>query len=611
MISGSYSFSKVNGDIPDVIKSSPGRPHLTFHPVTSANFSGGYWMNDRLPWTTDDFLFSDQVNDLLVVMSGCIYNRTELLPVSVSDKKEADIRVIADLFLSQGPDFVKLLNGDFAIFMLRPEAGQAFLFRDHIGIRPLAYSIMSGVLHFSTDIVGLCISISDDYNIDREYLSGYFKFTDYRKTPDKRVYKLPPGHYLEVSNGSYRINKYWFPERITEDRNLTHDRMLSDLDSLLRDATDIRCDRRFTAGAHVSGGLDSGYVAALARKKYADQTDFYGFSWSPAEVSAPGGISHDEREMVLDTCKHAGIKPVFSVMGTDNFPTIVSDYSRNFGFFSEASTLDQVVSTQTNLVFSGWGGDEFVSTGGCAIEADLFRKGQLKTFFRRNSPLRFRKFIRTIIICIINPLIGLPEKDTRRSLRNNARYLKKKHRKSDKKAMAGFYRNTSRRKLHLGMLDFYHLQNRCESWYTYGYCKGVEYRYPLLDRRIIEYMLRVPSKILCKTDHYRPILRLISEGILPEKVRWHRSKNDPVYWTYMNELFENASSVFASETQSWKSNPMLDFVNFELLVKDISDFNEQRLKVDSAVLFRSLVYLKAINDFTVSYRKGRESVIEI
>ena len=51
--------------------------------------------------------------------------------------------------------------------MLRPEAGQAFLFRDHIGIRPLAYSIMSGVLHFSTDIVGLCISISDDYNIDR------------------------------------------------------------------------------------------------------------------------------------------------------------------------------------------------------------------------------------------------------------------------------------------------------------------------------------------------------------------------------------------------------------------------------------------------------------
>ena len=46
-------------------------------------------MNDRLPWTTDDFLFSDQVNDLLVVMSGCIYNRTELLPVSGSDKKEA------------------------------------------------------------------------------------------------------------------------------------------------------------------------------------------------------------------------------------------------------------------------------------------------------------------------------------------------------------------------------------------------------------------------------------------------------------------------------------------------------------------------------------------
>ncbi len=33
-----------------------------------------------------------------------------------------------------------------------------------------------------------------------------------------------------------------------------------------------------------------------------------------------------------------------------------------------------------------------------------------------------------------------------------------------------------------------------------GFRKGVEYRYPLLDKRIIEYMLKVPSELLCKTD---------------------------------------------------------------------------------------------------------------
>ena len=45
--------------------------------------------------------------------------------------------------------------------------------------------------------------------------------------------------------------------------------MLSDLTALLTDAVKIRCDGRFRAGAHVTGGLDSGIVSTLARKEYA------------------------------------------------------------------------------------------------------------------------------------------------------------------------------------------------------------------------------------------------------------------------------------------------------------------------------------------------------
>jgi len=115
-------------------------------------------------------------------------------------------------------------------------------------------------------------------------------------------------------------------------------------------------------------------------------------------------------------------------------------------------------------------------------------------------------------------------------------------------------------------------------------------------------MLKVPSKLLCVTDHYRPVLRLISEGILPEEVRWNRSKNDPVYWKYMNGLYEEASEIFIKEVGAWRSNPCLDFVDFDLLEKDISALNTHFAETERSILFRSLVYLKAINDFTVSYR---------
>ena len=68
--------------------------------------------------------------------------------------------------------------------------------------------------------------------------------------------------------------------------------MLADLGELVKDAVRIRCDSRFIAGAHVSGGLDSGIVSAMAREQYRHQELFYGFSWSPA-----GFVSGDVKEM--------------------------------------------------------------------------------------------------------------------------------------------------------------------------------------------------------------------------------------------------------------------------------------------------------------------------
>ena len=602
MIFGSYSPDSVEMLVPDGINDLFPGSDLACTPVTAEGFSGLFLLNRRLPWTHEDFLWTDKDGDLVVLMSGSIYNRSEFLSLIRPGEKVSDPQLIARLFAREGPDFIKRLNGDFAIFLLQPGGKQAYLYRDHAGIRPLAYAIESAVLHFSTDTVGLCRSLSADGNIDSEYLLGYFKFINYTRTPDQKVRKLLPGHYLEIFPGGHRIKRYWEPEKIRLDKNLSHNQMLSDLNAILQDAISIRCDNRFNAGAHVSGGLDSGYVAALARKEFAHQPDFKGFSWSPAYYDIPEGDSHDERNLVTDTCTQAGLQPVFSSMRISEFSAIVSAYHENYGFFSEDFTLRQAVVLKTNLIFSGWGGDEFVSTGGCAIESDLLRALNLRTFFRRNPVFPLRRFIRTILVCVMNPALGFLGRDTRRSLRNDARYIKKNFRKSDKKALDSFYCNTSRRQLHLGMLRFYHLQNRCESWAVSGYRKGVEYRYPLLDRRIIEYMLKVPSKLLCTTNHNRPLLRLISEGILPEEVRWNRKKNDPVYRDYLNSLYEEASEIFIKEVEVWKSNPCLDFVNFDLLEKDILALDTTSAETERTVLFRSLVYLKAINEFTVSYR---------
>jgi asparagine synthase (glutamine-hydrolysing) len=377
--------------------------------------------------------------------------------------------------------------------------------------------------------------------------------------------------------------------------------MLSDLKSLVSDAVAMRCDNRFAAGAHTSGGLDSGIVSALARKGFLHQEDFYGFSWSPAEFTV-SGIKYDERDLVRLICRKANIIPVFSDMTASLFRRHVEGFYDNQGYFFEERTMEQAVRKNTNLIFSGWGGDEFISTGDRGIETDLLSGFKLKTYFRRNHLRPLKKFLKYFLQYTLFPALGMLQKKVSKSFENEARYIRPPLNKSDKRAISNFYFHISRRQMHLRYLEFYHLQERCESWAIFGYRNGVEYRYPLLDKRIIEYMLRVPSELLCKTDFFRPLLRVIGEGILPLEVLSNTSKKDPVYSAFWDELLRVSAGSLMEETDAWTANRDLGFVNFNLLKTDILKYKDGSKDVDVPVLYRALVYIKAIHEFTLAYR---------
>ena len=57
------------------------------------------------------------------------------------------------------------------------------------------------------------------------------------------------------------------------------------------------------------------------------------------------------------------------------------------------------------------------------------------------------------------------------------------------------------------------------------------------------------------------------------------------------------------ESELWKGNPDLHFIDFKLLNEDIGRFKEGSSGHESKELLRTLVYLKALNDFTVKYHE--------
>lgn len=573
-----------------------------YNPVSMSGFNGGYITNVRLPYLPEDFVYYDSASDVVVLMSGVLYNKQELAPIAGVSPDTPDPELISRLFILQGTRFAEKVNGDFAIAIALPGKEEAYLFRDHAGIRPVAYAFDEGRLFFSSDINGLSWFISKGTNIDSEYIAGFFRYIDNRLTPCTKVLKLLPGHYLHLHGRQIEINRYWDPSAIVEDNTLTHGRMLEDLSSLLGDAVKIRCDSRFNAGAHVSGGLDSGIVAALARDIYKQQEKFYGFSWSP-ERSLEHVVGDDERDLIERFCNNKRITPVFSDITVTGYLNSIAASEHNRLFCFETRTLKQASERGVNLLFSGWGGDDFISTGDRGIEIDLLRGLHLRTFFRRNPLRHLRSFMRDFLKYVIYPLAGIYDPAVSGFMSRETKYLRHPIKRSDRKIAGKFYFHSSRRNLHLNLLDFYHIQDRCELWSIGGFRSGVEYRYPLLDKRIIEYVLKIPSVLLCQTGQFRPLLRELGEGVLPDEIRMRTVGTDKTYWSYLTMLNRESAESLLEMVPAWKENRDLHFVDYDLLMMDIERFRGGVLGSSEDIFLRSLVNLGAAHAFTVNYRK--------
>ena len=579
------------------------------HTVSYEGFSGGVFLDPRLPFTVDDCVYIDESTGLLVLISGCIYNIHELNEKhSLTLNRLSISAFIAHAYLEQGPAFVKDLIGDFSIAIYHHSIETLYLFRDQVGIVPLSYTITENEIYFSTDIISLCRVFHATYLNIEPLLSG-LKLVDMTVTPNDRVLKVMPGHMVKYTCNDIAIESYWALEHIKTDWSLTQEQLFSELKVLLNNAVHIRSDQRFRAAAHVSGGLDSSLIGVLARREYPMQEEFFGFSWSPSNHKLKNTTELDERDLVIEVCDQADIKPAFLSIEVDDFISLAQNSINNFMSFYEAKVLAMANAGKINLLFSGWGGDEFFSFGSIGVDLDLVVNFQWKTFLKKNPLNQPKKILEYLVYRVFMPLVSWTSHKDKKDYDDDVNYLKKEYRKVHKPTYERYYYYRSRRAFQLGIFTNYHLAERTECWYIMGYKSGVVYRYPLLDVRIIEYMLKVPSKLLILDDKYTRIVpRVISEGILPESIRWKLGKTDPAFFDWADQKIIEIGKLLIKEIDDFRLNPNLCFIDFGMLEKDIKEFKDDKLEPHKKVvkLFSAIEQFKSLHEFTKSYERITE-----
>ena len=224
---------------------------------------------------TGDQPLSNEAGDITLVFNGEIYNyreiRRDLLRRGHKFKSHSDGEVIVHLYEEQGPDFVRELNGMFALALWDNRLARLVLARDRAGEKPLFYWHRDHTLVFASEIKSLlaypAIGRSIDYTaLTHYFLYGYFPAP---RTVFAEIRKLPAGHRMVIEGGRIQIDAYWRLQdhllraakpRITADQEK---QLIAELSQRLHEACVSRLISDVPLGVFLSGGIDSSTLVAM------------------------------------------------------------------------------------------------------------------------------------------------------------------------------------------------------------------------------------------------------------------------------------------------------------------------------------------------------------
>ena len=145
------------------------------------------------------------------------------------------------------------------------ETGSAFLFRDHLGVKPLYFANVEDSLLYGSEPRALLASGLVGTDVDSDAIVEYLtlQYVPAPRTGFERVRKLGPGEILTFKQGGVSVQRYWTLAESRSPRMATDmEESLVELDDLLLDATRRRLVADVPVGMFLSGGIDSSLVAS-------------------------------------------------------------------------------------------------------------------------------------------------------------------------------------------------------------------------------------------------------------------------------------------------------------------------------------------------------------
>jgi asparagine synthase (glutamine-hydrolysing) len=353
-----------------------------------------FWRNSARTATPEQ----DPARGLTLVADARLDNRADLanrLRLSSADLASlSDTRLLLYAYRAWGEETPRYLRGDFVFAVWDGKNQSLFAARDPIGIRWFYYNAGPRRFAFASDPAGLLELMEEDPCLDLDTLDGFLTFQNnapIETTLYQNVHKLQPGESLRLRDGALQTFRYWQAENITPMPLPKDPREGAQvLRGLLREAVANRAQTTDRLGAHLSGGLDSSALAALAAQiqRQSGGQDPLAFSWSPPLEMRPL-MEKDERVYAQSIADHlhlpvtyTHVPPLVDAIQETSDPSLLPINTVRF----EQTIMENARQQGVRVLLSGWGGDELVFSRGIGYPSGLIQRGRflaLALYFKR------------------------------------------------------------------------------------------------------------------------------------------------------------------------------------------------------------------------------------
>ncbi len=308
-------------------------------------------------------MFDDE-HQVVISFNGELYNykeiKRELTQAGIKFKGTSDTEVLLKYYIFLNKNFELLLkncNGMYAFSIIDIHKKEAYIARDRLGVKPLYFSEKKNTLYFSSEIKSIKSLFGYSSNISNKSIVPYLRlgFIPPWSSSFDDIQSLLPGHYgiWKLQDKKLDIRRYWTPEINSQIKS--KDEWLEELKSLLIDSTKIRLNSDVPVGLFLSGGIDSGLIAASISKLSATNIKAHSIRFAKWE--------NDETALAKKTADHLGVDLSLydhDEISFEEMVNIIRHFDQPFADPSAivTSLVCKKAKETSKVILTGDGGDE-------------------------------------------------------------------------------------------------------------------------------------------------------------------------------------------------------------------------------------------------------------